>query len=255
MHSLRHTYPQTSGVTLYLGKDGLDLRNNVPAKVLSHHFNNLRHAIEAATMRDGPSEIKIELPYINADIFDLAMQYFVCGNITVAKNASNEELISTMLELIVAATLLDAPKLGALNGKMGIKIMSILGRDYLALKGQHIREAYAMKQNAFFIRDVFISVAAKRFVLDKDDHIDSDFEDDEDVGMSSARRMAYSGSGFVFYSEMRDIREFEEAVWKRARKCLAGREKVIIRARRGNAPEISKVVFTDPLTQSRLILD
>ena len=240
---------RTGGVTLVLGNDEA-IRDNVPVSVLSEKFDFIKDLVEER----GASEPRISLPQVSVRGFDLAVQFFICGDVGLGNKTTNEERVSSILELIDAAIELDALEVWFLIHKVVVKLKAILTGDYLALKSSHIREAYNLRDYGVDVQNLFVSVAALRFLIDQDDDSDGDDEKDEIIEMSAARQAAYSGSGFVFHREMRDIHDFERSVWKAARNCLASRKKEVKKARHGKFPEIAIPVFTDPLTKKSFYL-
>lgn len=235
-------------MAVLLGSDGVP-RNNIPCKVLKENFALLHLDIDAAVSRNsGPSEIEIKIPDVSPEAFDLAAQFMICGDISL-KAGPNEEHIASILELIDAADKLGVPRLDALIKRMTFKLRAILVRDHLALRGSHIRAAYDLKEEGGPIQRLFVLASVRRFLQYKGNDSDSQFEDDEDEDMSAAQQASYSGSHFIFNQEMKIIPQFERALWKLARKCLAKRDKAIRRAQRGSTAEISVPVFLDPLNK------
>ena len=228
--------------------------NNIPCKVLQENFHHLGLYIDAAlSQKSGPSKIKLTVPDVMPETFDLLLQWVICGNIEL-ETGPNEERITSILKLIAAAIKLTAPSLGSLTSSMESNLRHILSRDRLALKSSHIRAAYDLEKNGEDIQELFICASVRLFLQYKDDSPASPFKDDEDENMTAAQQAAYSGSGFVFHREMKLYPQFKEQLWYHVHVCLKSRENEKRRPRRRDNPELCVAVFTDPLDSQRFEL-
>jgi hypothetical protein len=234
----RDTFGDRDGVSIILASGKHPCK--FPKGLLWKNFDLFREQLESSP-HGALCEETLELPGVQREMFDLAIQFAICKSIQLnksqAKRKSDE--ITSMLEFVLLAI-----KIG-LSGpgySIAARLKDILVNQRNALQGRHIETAYTLKKG-HPIRKVVVQSLARAYFAFKEPATSRQTQVYRKGEGDNARRNAFSGERFIVQDQLDSLDEFNRELSDEAMNILRNRNDHYSRS--GKTHRIS---YTDPLS-------
>lgn len=219
-----------------------------PKGLLGRHFGLLREQSDSASPKETsePGEKNIDLPDVEREAFDLAVQFAACRSFQLndAHSRTKSTKITTMLELVLLGEKLGLPGVGQ---GVAARLKQILISQRNALEGCHIETAYAHLEHGHPIRRVIVESLARAHLTFREDPSERKAPLYKRGEGDAARRNAFGGNRFIFQDQLDSLDEFNRELDKQAMAIM--RNRTTTSTRSGKTTN----TFYDPLSGEKFV--